>query len=309
MRNGLNNMKKIIICGGTGLIGAALSKKFVRAGHDVTILSRHSEVKMESTIKVIKWDTNNIDGWMHIVEGADAIINLAGQNIGESRWTNNQKMKIVESRINSGRAIVAACDKAHKKPDLVIQASAIGYYGTMDTGLLDESSLQGNDFLANLCKDWELSTFPVEAMGIRRAVIRNGLVLSNTGGVMDRLLLPIRMFAGGRLGSGKQWYSWIHMEDVVGSIEHILANHQLSGIINLTAPEAVQMDEFGRTLARFLNRPYWLPVPEIALKLLLGEMSMLVLGGQRVAPKRLLDTGYHFSYPGVKSALENLLIP
>jgi uncharacterized protein len=300
-------MKQVIIAGGTGLIGNALTNLLLASGYHVSVLTRNVNRVNSPGSSTIKWDGKTPNGWGELVNGADAVINLAGQSIGEQRWTKAQKERIVTSRIQAGEAVVAACEQAAQKPRVVIQASAIGYYGNHGDEPLKEDAQPGSDFLAKVCVGWENSTRAVEAMGIRRVVIRTGLVLSASGGVLERILLPTKLFAGGPLGSGKQWVSWIHLQDELGAIRFILENENIKGVVNLCSPGAVQMNEFGRVLAKVIHRPYWLPVPAFALKLLLGEMSMLVLEGQRVAPASLQAHGFRFKYETLEPALMNLL--
>jgi hypothetical protein len=195
------------------------------------------------------------------------------------------------------------------KPGVVIQASGIGCYGSSDDREVNESAPYGTDYLSNVCVDWEASTRPVEEMGVRRAVLRTGIVLSTQGGALNPLLLTTRWFVGGPLGNGKQWWPWIHLEDQVGAILFLIKQPSASGAFNLVAPNPVRMGEFGRTLANVLNRPYWLPAPAFALKLVLGEMSTIVLDGQRAVPGRLLQAGYQFKFEKLHSALVNLFKP
>jgi uncharacterized protein len=300
---------KIIITGGTGLIGQVLTKDLAGVGHEVWVLSRDpSQAKAPAGTRLVKWDGKTPSGWQDLVEQADAVVNLAGANIGEARWTKERKKAFMESRQNVGRAVVAAVEAAAHKPGVVLQASAIGFYGPRDERQLEEGELPGNDFGSSIVTVWEDSTKPVEALGVRRVVVRTGLVLSARGGVLERMVLPFRLFAGGPLGSGKQWYSWIHLTDEVRALRYLLENQQARGTYNLTAPNAVTMAEFGKTLGKVMHRPYWAPVPGFVLKLLLGEMSTLVLDGQRVYPKRLLEAGFTFKFERLKDALTDLLV-
>jgi uncharacterized protein (TIGR01777 family) len=203
--------------------------------------------------------------------------------------------------------VVSAFQAASRKPKVLLQASAIGFYGPSDDRELSEESPAGNDFQSSICLDWEASTQPVEKMGVRRVVIRTGLVMTTKGGVLPRLMLPFRLFLGGPLGSGQQWYSWIAMQDEIRAMLYLLKNEQAAGAYNLTSPEPLRMSEFGKVLASVIHRPYWLPAPAFALRALLGEMSILVLTGQKVVPQKLLAEGFHFQFPTLKSALEKLL--
>ncbi len=296
---------RVLIAGGSGWIGSALVAKLVKEGHSVWILSRRPEaVNLQAGVSVAGWDGHTPQGWGHLVEEVDAIVNLVGENLGAGRWTAERKQRIVSSRLDAGKAIAAAVEQADRRPGALIQSSAIGYYGVLDDQIVTESSPAGTDFLAQLCVDWEASTQAVENFGVRRAVVRTGLVLSPTGGSLARLLPPYRLFAGGPLGSGKQWWSWISMEDEVRALMFLLENDRAYGAFNLTAPNPLQMKEFGKILAQVIHRPYWLPVPAFVLRLLLGEMSILVLKGQRVVPQRLLELGFQFQHEHLKQALE-----
>lgn len=296
---------RVLVAGGSGWIGSALITKLVEEGDTVWVLSRRPEsVQALTGVDVVGWDGRTAHGWGHLVEQMDAIVNLVGENLGAGRWTDERKGRIRSSRLDAGKAIVAAIEGASHRPQVLIQSSAIGYYGTLDDQIVTESSPAGSDFLARLCVDWEASTQPVEAMGVRRVVVRTGLVLSPTGGSLQRLLMPYRLFIGGSMGNGRQWYSWISMEDEVRALIFLLKNEAAHGAFNLTAPNPLQMKEFGKILAEVIHRPYWLPVPAFVLRLLLGEMSVLVLKGQRVIPQRLLELGFQFKYEHLRQALE-----
>lgn len=301
---------RILITGGTGLIGRALSKALVEDGDEVIVLSRSLQpTRTLAGVKLAVWDGASARGWADAAEGADAIINLAGENLAAGRWTPERKKAIRASRINAGRAVVEVVQAVQNKPKAVIQASGIGCYGSTGEQEIDESFPYGSDFLSGICVDWEASTAPVEAWGVRRVILRTGIVLSAQGGAMQPLVLASRLFAGGSLGHGRQWWPWIHIEDQVGAIRFLLRQRDASGVFNLTAPNPVRMAEFGRTLASVLNRPYWLPAPAVGLKLLLGEMSCVVLDGQRAYPRRLLELGYEFKFKELYSALAQLFRP
>jgi uncharacterized protein (TIGR01777 family) len=299
---------RVIIVGGTGLIGQELTTTLLNEGHQVWVLSRNPQtIKVPTGAAVVSWDGHTSRGWEGLVEQADAVVNLAGENIGAGNWSNARKERIRTSRQNSGQAVVSAFQAASQKPKVLLQASAIGFYGPSDDRELSEEWPAGNNFQSIICLDWEASTQPVEKMGVRRVVIRTGLVMTTKGGVLPRLMLPFRLFLGGPLGSGQQWYSWIAMQDEIRAMLYLLMNDQAAGAYNLTSPEPLRMSEFGKVLASVIHRPYWLPAPEFALRALLGEMSILVLTGQKVLPQKLLAEGFHFQFPTLKSALENLL--
>ena len=307
----------ILMSGGTGLIGQALTKELLAQGHQVTILSR-SPQKYEAAMPgatLVKWDGRTSAGWGHLLEGTQAVINLAGTSIAgdgltgilSRRWGAEYKRSIDQSRIDAGQAIVQAVAMAEKKPRVLVQASAVGYYGPRGNEDVTEDSPSGTDFLAQVCVHWENSTKPVEEMGVRRVITRTGLILTEEGGILPIMLLPFRMFVGGPVGSGRQVVSWIHMQDEVQAILHLLENETAHGVYNLTAPKPVTYAEFGKTAGQVMRRPSFVPVPGFALKLVLGEKSMLVLEGQRVIPARLLASGYNFSYSELEPALQELL--
>jgi uncharacterized protein (TIGR01777 family) len=236
----------------------------------------------------------------------DAIVNLAGESIGNKPWTVRQKELIRTSRIDAGRAICEAVQKAVRKPAVLIQASGVGAYGPSGDAWLTETSAYGQDFQSKVCVDWEASTQPVEAEGVRRVVIRTGLVMPTRGGWMQPLTLGYRLFACGPLGSGRQWWSWIHIDDYVQGVIHFLTHPELSGTFNLDAPNPLQMDAFGRQLASVLKRPYWIPAPTFGLRLVLGERADLILYGQRVSAQKMIDSGYSYRYATLRPALEDL---
>lgn len=302
---------KILITGGTGLIGKALCTEFVADGHDVTVLSRNPEKaqgKMPSGTKLEQWDSKTANGWGHLADGADAIINLAGAGIADGRWTASRKEVIYQSRLDAGKAVVEAVEAAKNKPSVVLQASAVGYYG-VDNGnnMLTESSGPGSDYLAQVCFDWEASTSALDKMGIRRPILRTGIVLSNDGGAWPKIKLPFLMvIAGGPLGSGKQWYPWIHIDDEVRAIKFLLENEQANGAFNLSAPNPVTNKELAQTTGRVMGRPSLMPAPEFAMKAVLGEMATVVLDGQRAVPQKLEEMGFEFEYAYAEDAIREL---
>jgi uncharacterized protein (TIGR01777 family) len=304
---------RVIITGGSGLIGRALTGNLAEDGHEVIILSRSpgSVQGLPPTARAVGWDSKSSDGWGHLAEGADAIVNLAGSSLaGEgffpSRWTPQRRHRIRQSRLDAGRAVADAVAQAEKKPGVVIQSSAIGYYGMHEDETLTTSDPPGDDFLAQVCVDWEQSTAPVEAHGVRRAIIRTGLVLSTKGGSLPRAALPIKLFVGGPFGNGKQWWSWIHLADEVRAIRFLIEHTDAGGPFNLVAPNPVRNKTLGRTLARILGRPYLIPVPAFAMRLLFGDVASVVVEGQRVVPQRLLALGFTFGYPEIEAALRDL---
>jgi uncharacterized protein (TIGR01777 family) len=304
----------IMIAGGSGLIGRALISILSAAGDEVTILSRNPSkiTGLPESVRAIQWDGKSIGDWTDETEFTDAVINLTGENLsGEgflpTRWTKARKNRIVQSRVNSGKVLTKAIELTKSKPSVFVQASGIGYYGTQQVKALTEEDSLGNDFSANLCVEWEASSQPVEQMGIRRVTVRNGVVLSTKGGALPFLLLPYKLWTGGRFGSGQQVYSWIHIADEVNAIQFLIRNNQANGVFNLTSPNPMTNDEFGRTIGRVMGRPHYFPIPGFAMRLGFGEVSTMVLKGQRVLPKKLLDSGFEFKFPKLGEALTDLL--
>jgi uncharacterized protein len=258
-------------------------------------------------VRAVGWDGATAQGWGALADGADAIINLAGESIGDGRWTAERKARIVSSRVNAGQAVSAAIQSARQKPQVLIQSSAVGYYGPQHDELLDETAPAGQDYLARVAEQWEASSQAVEAHGVRRVIIRTGVVLSPAGGALPRLVLPFRFFVGGPMGGGKQWLPWIHMADEVGAIRFLMDRPDAQGAFNLAAPNPVTNATFAHTLGRVMRRPALIPVPAFVLRLLLGEMATVVLDGQRQVPKRLLRLGYTFKFPALEPALRDLV--
>ena len=299
---------RVIITGGSGLIGRALTTDLARNSHEVIIISRRPEriIGLPAEVRAERWDGRTAEGWYSLADGADAIINLAGENISSGRWTDERKNTILQSRLNAGQAVVQAVKAVTRKPRVVIQASGIGYYGPCGNEEITEETPPGHDFLARLAVEWESSTASLEALGVRRAVIRTGVVVSIEGGALPRMLLPFRFFIGGRLGSGQQWFPWIHIADEVGAIRFLIENEGASGPFNLSAPIPLTNTEFSRLLGQRLRRPALMPTPEFALRLLFGEMATALLDGQRAIPKHLLQLGFRFRFPEAGPALRNL---
>jgi uncharacterized protein len=299
---------RIAIIGGRGLIGSALTQEALHKGHQVVILSRRaSEVnQVNERIIEFRWDGKDPTKLAKIIEGCDALINLAGESIGKTWWTKKRKAVILTSRIEPAEAIVAAYKNMENPPGTLIQPSGVGYYG-IKAGEKDESSAPGTDYLATLAVKWEDATKEVESKKVRRIVIRSAAVFEPHHGVLPQLMLPFQLMVGGRLGSGKQFVPWIHIQDEVRAILYLIENPECSGIYNLIAPTPITNQELGRILGKAMGRPYWFPIPVFALKLVLGQMSTLVLDGQQVFPKRLIESGFKFTYPEIQSALEALL--
>jgi len=299
---------RILIAGGSGLIGRALAANLAQDSNEVIILSRRPErvIGLPVGVVVKQWDGRTTEGWGSQVDSTDAIINLAGENISTGRWTSERKHAILQSRLNAGRAIVEAVGMATHKPRVAIQASGVGYYGPCGGEEITEETPPGHDFLARLAVDWEASTAPLETMGVRRVIIRTGVVLSTVGGALPRMLLPFRFFAVSRLGSGRQWFPWIHIADEVGAIRFLMENERASGTYNLAAPNPLTNAEFSRLLGQCLKRPILIPIPAFALRLLFSEMATALLDGQRAIPERLLQLGFTFQFPEAGHTLKEL---
>lgn len=298
---------KIAIAGGTGLIGQELTTYLVENNHEVYILTRQTEKQDTSNIKYIQWLTSNSKPEDHL-EGMDAIVNFAGTSIFSGRWTEKRKSKILKSRIDAVNELHRIISMLQVKPNVFVNASAIGFYGTSLTDTFTESDAgETNDFLAYTTHKWEEQAQTIKELGIRTVLTRLGIVLSMNDGALPKMVLPYQFFGGGKIGTGNQWMSWIHIRDVVRLIGFAIENPAIEGPINATAPNPVKMDEFGRTIAKIIKRPHWLPVPTFALKMLLGEMSQLIVKGQRVLPQKACDHGFTFEYEKLENALKNLL--
>jgi uncharacterized protein (TIGR01777 family) len=296
---------RVIITGGSGLIGRALTASLAGDGHEVIVLSRSPEkvTGLPGGARAVRWDGESAEGWGELVEGA-AVVHLAGEGIA---WTASKKRRIRDSRVVSSRAVTAAVTAATVKPRVVLQGSAVGYYGPRGDEEVTESDGPGDDFLAEVSLEWEGATAEVEELGVRRALLRTGVVLAADGGALPKMALPFRFFVGGPVGSGDQWVPWIHIDDEVGAIRHLLEDDSARGAFNLTAPEPVTNRQLSRRLGEVLGRPSFLPAPAFALRLVLGEMADLLLTGQRAVPQHLEETGYRFEFPTLKPALEDLL--
>ncbi len=299
---------RVIITGGSGLIGRALAGSLAQDGHDVIVLSRSPEAvkNLPKGARVEKWDGQSAQGWGKLADGADAIVNLAGATISE-RWSDARKKEIRDSRINAGKAIVEAVKAAQQKPGVVIQSSAVGYYGPRGSEEITEESGAGNDFLAAVCKDWEASTAELDTLGVRRVIIRTGVVLDKHGGALPRMVMPVKMFVGGPLGSGKQYFPWIHLWDEVAAIRWLIDNPKARGVYNLSAPQPLTNNEFTHAIGKVLGRPTFMPVPAFVMQTLFGEMATLLLDGQREMPMRLVKEGFKFKFTNAETALRDVL--
>jgi len=302
--------KRIVVTGATGLIGKKIVSVLLNRGDQVIIFSRDAE-KAKSIFpeakECVEWDYHNPDLWKSKLENSNAVIHLAGINLFSKRWNESFKKDVFESREVSTRNLADAIKSCINKPEVFISASGIGYYGNSGETILDEKSPKGNDFLADVCEVWERESQKAGEYGVRNVQIRTGLVLSTEDGALKQMLPPFKFFIGGPLGSGKQWASWLHVDDIVGIYIHAIDNNKLSGAVNAASPNPIRMKEFAKTLGKVLNRPSLFPVPKFLLKLVVGEAAEVVTASQRIYVKKLLNSGYQFKFKELSKALENLL--
>ncbi len=301
--------QRVVVSGGTGLIGAALVRRLIEAGREVVVLTRGAVAEgiLPPGARALRWNGHDAAGWGEAVDGAAALINLAGEPIAGGRWTAARKRRIVTSRQQACAALLEAVRAARARPGVLLQASAVGFYGDRADEVLDEASAPGSGFLAETTVAWERASAPFEALGVRRVLLRTGIVLARAGGALPRLLLPLRFGLGGALGSGRQWMPWIHLEDEIAAILWLLERQELAGPFNLTAPQPATNAELTREAARRLGRPALLRAPAWALRGALGELAEAVLGSQRALPRRLLASGFRFRYSELAPALDALL--
>ena len=304
---------KVAITGASGFVGSRLVEKLHTEGNQVVVLTRNlaaaQNVFPDSSfpnVEVIAYTPTESGSWQQAIALCDGVVNLAGEPIADGRWTPERKQEILNSRKLGTQKIVEAIALANPKPKVLVNASAIGYYGTSETATFDEASKPGEDFLAQVCLDWEAEAQKVTQLGVRLVILRLGIVLG-MGGAITKMITPFKLFAGGPIGSGRQWFSWIHREDLVNLIIQALTRSDIEGVLNATAPNPVRMTELADTMGQVMNRPSWLPVPALALEALLGDGAMVVLEGQQVIPKRTLASGFNYQYPTVKQALEEIL--
>jgi uncharacterized protein (TIGR01777 family) len=289
------------------MIGSLLTERWRQSSHSLVLLSRRPPAEISVAKKQwLAWQPGASGEWERAIDGADAIINLAGEPIAGKRWTTEQKKILRSSRIEGTKALVDAIAKAQIKPKLMISSSAVGYYGPHGDQTLNEDSKPGDDFLARLCVDWEAEAQKAEALGVRVCLLRTGIVLAKGQGALKKMVPPFKMFIGGPLGSGRQWMPWIHIEDEVSVIQFLVENERARGAFNGTAPNPVTMAEFSETLGAVLNRPSWARVPPSVLALVVGEMAEMLLNGQRAIPEAAIKLGFKFKYPNLKLALESL---
>jgi len=301
-------MKNIIIAGATGLIGKEVSRLLIDRGDKVTIFSR-SVVKAQNIIpnaeNYIEWNSGSTN-WYKFLEGMDAVINLSGENVMAKRWTEEHKKNIIISRLATTASFVKAFEYIVNKPKIYISASAVGYYGD-SKNTVSENSPPGNDFLAKVVKAWELESERIDKFNVRRINLRIGVVLDKYEGALSKMILPFKLYIGGPLGSGNQWFPWIHISDVAGIFLFSIDDESLKGVVNCCAPNIVTMNEFCKSLGMILKRPSLFRVPEFILKIILGESSDVVLKGAKVIPQKIIEAGYKFKFENVEDALRSIL--
>lgn len=296
----------VLITGGTGLLGRALTRSLLADGHKVWVLTRSPErAVLPLGVTALGWDGRTANGWGHIVNEMDAVVNLAGLNTSTWPWTESRKQAFWNSRVWAGQAVASAIQSASNRPRVLVQSSGINFYG-MRGDAANESTPHGDDFLARLAAAWEFSSQPVEELGVRRVVIRTPPVLTRENIIVKLMELPARLFFGGRLGDGKQYMPWIHIADYISAVRFLLDDERARGPFNLIAPEASTNADFMRSLARALRRPYWFHVPAPLMRVPLGEMSVVILEGRQSVPQKLIEAGYQFKFPTLDAALADL---
>ena len=305
---------KIAISGATGFVGSRLVKRLHTEGHRILVLTRNTTFAQKvfpfqafPNLEIISYTPSVSGSWQDSIAGCDGVVNLAGEPIAEGRWTPERKQEILNTRKLGTQKIVEAIAKANPQPTVLVNTSAIGYYGTSETASFDEDSASGNDFLAQVCQDWEAEASKVKDTNVRLVILRFGIVLGN-GGALGKMITPFKLFAGGPIGSGQQWFSWIHLDDIVSLIIQALTKPTMEGVYNATAPQPVRMNDLSTTMGNVMNRPSWLPVPGFAIEAILGDGAKVVLEGQQVLPKRTLESGFEFQYPNLPSALKQILL-
>jgi uncharacterized protein len=306
-------MMKVAITGATGFVGSRLVERLHKEGNRVLVLTRNITFAQKvfpseafPHVEIVGYTPTTSGSWQDAIAGCDGLVNLAGEPIAEERWTSERKGEILNSRQLGTEKIVEAIAKANPKPSVLVNASAIGYYGTSEAATFDENSPSGKDFLAQVCQAWEAEAEKVKDSGVRLVILRFGIVLG-LGGALGKMITPFKLFAGGPIGSGRQWFSWIHVDDLVDLILQALTKPAIEGVYNATAPNPVRMAELSQTMGQVMNRPSWLPVPGFALEALLGDGAIVVLEGQQVLPKRTLEAGFKYQYPNLPSALKDIL--
>ena len=300
----VRELGRAVITGGSGLIGRALCRRLATP----VVLSRRDSIPgLAANVEVRRWDPQGESAPAAALTGARTVFHLAGEAVGEGRWSASKKERILSSRIAGTRNLVAGLASLDERPEVLISASAVGYYGDRGSELLDETSEAGQGFLVDVCEAWEREALAARDLGMRVVCLRIGIVLTPDGGALGRMLLPFKMGVGGRLASGRQWMPWIHLEDVIGLLLHAARHEDVEGVMNAVAPSPVRNMEFTKTLGRVLGRPTVMPVPQAALRTLFGEMSSIMVASQRVNPLVAERTGYAFAHPELEAAMADLL--
>lgn len=293
---------KILIAGGSGFLGTALRNYLAHNSHEVFVLTRGPSRGRNQ----IHWDGKTAVGWGHLINEMDAVVNLTGYGLNHWPWTRRMKQKFVDSRVLPGLALVSAIQSAERRPKVFFQISGVNHYGLSGEGVADESTPAADDFSAQLTVKTENTTQPVEGLGVRHVIARNGVVLSGRGGLFPLMTLPARLFFGGKLGEGSQAMPWIHLADQVRATKFLLEKEDARGPYNLVSPSPTSSAEFMRAIAKSLHRPFWFHIPKFLLRLVLGEMNVFVTEGRYSQPKRLLEEGYEFQFPHIQDALRNI---
>ena len=304
---------KVAITGATGFVGSRLVERLQKQGMKILVLTRNTAsarrlfpANVYPDVEIIAYTPTASGSWQNEIANCQGIVNLAGSPISEGRWTTERKQEILNSRKLTTQKIVEAIANSSTKPQVLVNASAIGYYGTSETATFDENSPSSNDFLSEVCQVWETEAQKVTDNNVRLVILRFGIVLG-MGGALGKMITPFKLFAGGPIGSGEQWFSWIHLDDMVGLILHALTNSEMLGVYNGTAPKPVRMAELSTTMGKVMNRPSWLPVPAFAIEAMLGDGAVVALEGQKVLPKRTLESGFKYQYSDLEPALKEIL--
>ena len=304
---------KVAITGATGFVGSRLVERLQKQGMKILVLTRNTAsarklfpANVYPDVEIIAYTPTASGSWQNEIANCQGIVNLAGSPISEGRWTTERKQEILNSRKLTTQKIVEAIANSPTKPQVLVNASAIGYYGTSETATFDENSPSSNDFLSEVCQVWETEAQKVTDNNVRLVILRFGIVLG-MGGALGKMITPFKLFAGGPIGSGEQWFSWIHLDDMVGLILHALTNSEMSGVYNGTAPKPVRMAELSTTMGKVMNRPSWLPVPAFAIEAMLGDGAVVALEGQKVLPKRTLESGFKYQYSDLEPALKEII--
>lgn len=306
----MTDTRRVVVTGATGLIGRRLFEQLKSRGYQIVIFSRDPQKAQRSlpgAAEYMAWTPSESGPWASAIDGADAVIHMAGAPILGKRWSEAYKAEIRTSRVIGTRGIVNAMRAAQNKPRVFVSGSAVGFYGGRDDTKLDESAAPGDDFLSQVCVEWENEASQAEALGIRTVLVRTGIVLDPSEGALPQMSLPFRFYGGGPILPGTQWFPWIHVDDEVGLILFALEDERARGALNASAPEPQTNRDFSKTLGKVMGSPSWFPVPGFGLRILLGEVAGMLTEGQRVIPKKALDLGYQFKYPTSEQALRQLL--